>query len=224
VAVAYNDRCLIVGKTQSGKTTFARHLFAGFGGARRLLVNVKGRVHIGVPAVRDVAAIDWLAPVVDFVPPTLERDVWEGLYERIRAAPGPRVVWLDEASGPTGKGYAPVYLRVVQQQGAELGIGHIVCSQRPVNIASELVTEAEHIFIFGLPGRLDLKHLADELGVPTDYLAGRIEQLRAREGDYSFIWWERATGEMVDCAPLAPAWVNAPVGAPSTRQAPSQAA
>jgi hypothetical protein len=215
--VAYNQRALIVGKTQSGKTTFARHLFAGFTGARRLLVNVKREVDIGVPAVGDVAAIDWLAPVVDFIPRTLERDVFEQLYERIRAAPAPRVVWLDEAAGPTGKGYAPVYLRVVQQQGGGLGIGHIVCTQRPVNIASELVTEAEHIFIFGLPGRLDLKYLADEMRLPADYLAGRLEQVRARhpsgdeKGSYAFVWWERATGELVDCAPLDAAWVTAPV-------------
>lgn len=221
MGVNFNDRVLIVGKTQSGKTTFARYLFSQFTGTRRILVNVKGRVKLGVVAVRDVERIDWAAPVIDFIPRTIERDVFEALYERIWAAGGPCVVWLDEGAAVTGAGYAPVHLRVLQQQGAEPGIGHLVCVQRPVNCATELRTEAEHYFIFGLPSQIDLKVLADEMGVGVDELGARIRQLREREGEYSFLWWPRATGELVDCAPLDVRWVDAPIGVPAAPGAPS---
>lgn len=217
--INFNDRTLLVGKTQSGKTTFARMLFAGFTGARRVLVNVKGRVDVGVAPTRSVDAIDWTAPVVNFIPPTMEAPVFEELYAAIWRVPGPTVVWLDEAYGPTKAGWAPVYLRVLQQQGAEHEKGHVVCSQRPQNIATELRTECEHLLIFGPPpSKRDLDLLAIEVGIAPDELAARIRALRVELGDYAFLWYSRADDELVNCAPLDPGWGTYTIPVPEGAQ------
>lgn len=210
--INFNDRVLLVGKTYSGKSTFARRLFAGYGGARRVLINVKGQVELGVEPTRAVEAIDWSAPIVDFIPATMEPQLFEDLYAALWRVPGPTVVWLDEAYGPTKAGWAPIYLRVWQQQGAQHGKGHVVCSQRPQNIATELRSEAEHILIFGPPPtKRDLDVLAVELGIGPDELAARIRQLRADLGDFAFLWYGRADDELVDCAPLHPGWGTHPI-------------
>lgn len=217
VPLRFNDRVLIVGKTQSGKSTFARYLFGRMTGARRVCVNVKGRVDVGVPPVSDPAAIDWSSPVVNFVPASFDRDVFEELYQRIRVVGGPTVVWLDEAYGVTKSNYAPDALLIVQQQGAELGIGHLVCSQRPYNIAVPLRSEAEHVYMFVPPGTFrDIECLAEEVGEQDGHaftgrdLRDRLRALGEREGPHSFLWYCRATGELTDCAPIPAPLAAAP--------------
>jgi hypothetical protein len=221
IPVAFNDRALIIGKTTSGKSTFARFLFGGMTGARRLLVNVKGLADVGVAPVSSVEAIDWTAPVVNYVPSTAAQEEYEALYQAILAHGGPTTVWLDEAFGPTSGNKAPPSLLVVQQQGAGRGIGHLVCSQRPANIAVPLRTEAEHIFVFVPPISYDdLGALARELAEIDDAPAGPRElrellrEVQAAHGDYSFIWWHRGSGELIVCEPLSPALVGAPLPHP----------
>lgn len=217
--VAFNERALVVGKTQSGKSTFARFLFGRMTGARRILVNPKGEDYrLGVPVASDVAAIDWAAPVVDFVPRTTRQELYEQLYAAILDHGGPTVVWLDEGFGPTSGNRAPDSLLVVQQQGAQREIGHLVCTQRPVNIAVPLRTEAEHFFIFVPPISFDdLGALAREIaeldGAPCGAreLRELLREVQQTHGDHSFVWWQRATGELAVCEALPPVLAAAPL-------------
>lgn len=219
--VRYHDRALVVGKTRSGKSVLARYLVGQMTGARRLLVNVKGLEQVGVAPVRSLEAIDWSAPVVDFIPPSMHDQVFADLYRAAFERGGPRVIWLDEAMGVTRANYAPEHLRLVQQQGAALGIGHVYCSQRPQNIATELKSEAEHIFICGTVfARRDLDALAVEMGLSGDELSRRLRELHGDHGDFAFLWYERGSGELTDCAPLPEAWVGDQGGLPGA--APSQ--
>lgn len=215
----YDHRALIVGKTRSGKSTFARYLFAHFVGVRRLVVNVKGRLDIGVAPVHDVAAIDWSAPIVNFVPRSFDRQVFEDLYAAAWAHRNiPTVIWLDEAAAVTSANAAPDSLLVVQQQGGEWGVGHVVCAQRCKNIKMELRTEAEEIYIFvPPPSQADLQWLADEIDVAdveeftVQDLRARLRDLHATYGDNAFLRWTRATGQLEDCEPLDAGWVDAPL-------------
>lgn len=212
--VNYSDRVLLVGRTQSGKSTLARYLAAHMHGARLLLINVKGTENVGVDPVYDVAAIDWAAPVVDFIPRTMDRRLFEDLYEAIFSHGGPRVVWLDEAMAVTRANYAPDRLLLVQQQGDRLGIGHLYCSQRPQEIAGALKSECEHIFVCGsVFTARDLQALSAEMGMSGDQLGAQLRDLHAEHGDYAFLWYCRSTGELEWCEPLPQAWSDhVPVG------------
>jgi hypothetical protein len=224
--VNYNDRCLILGKTTSGKSELARYLFSAFTGCRRVCVNVKGLADVGVPAVSDPGAVDWTAPVINFVPRSSKQELYEELYAGILAHGGPTVVWLDEAFGPTTGNRAPDSLIMVQTQGAQRGIGHLVCSQRPENIAVPLRTEAEHVWIFVPPiSYNDLEAIAREIAYLDDApcgpreLADLLRSVQAKHGLYSSVWWNRATGELVECEPLPASVVGAPLQQP---RAPAQ--
>lgn len=213
----FNDRALVVGKTTGGKSTFARYLCAHFTGARVVVVNVKGKLDVGVPATFDPRAIDWTARVVNFVPTTFRRELFEELYAAIWAHRNvPTVIWLDEAAAVTSASYAPDHLLIVQQQGAEHNVGHVVVAQRCKNIKMELRTEAEELYIFvPPPSQADLQWLAEEIGevdgepFSAHELRARMRRLHDEQGDYAFLRWVRATGELDDCAPLDPGWVNA---------------
>ena len=202
--VNYNDRVFVVGKTQSGKSTFARRLFGSMTGCRRVLIDPKAHESVpGVQPARAVAAIDWQAPVVHYIPSRLDRDELEELYNALWQAGGPMVVWLDEAMGVTEKGWAPWGMRMIVQQGAARQIGHWACSQRPVEVWPGLRTEAEHYFMFvPQPHPLNIKAMAPIVGMPDHELARRFVELHGHEGDYSFLWYSVADHELADCAPL----------------------
>ncbi len=213
--VRYNDRVLILGKTESGKTVLAKHLFSTFTGCRRTAIDVKGGMELGVAPARTPAELDLEAPVSHFIPSRLEDDEYEELFERLWYAGGPRVILLDESYGPTRAGYAPRGLRFIIQQGREPGgagtpgIGLIACSQRPVNIESTLRTEAEHAFVFvPRPSQLDLKTLAPDLGCDPGVLSRELDALLREEGPHSHLWYCRRQDRFYRCAPLPPAWAS----------------
>lgn len=212
----FDQRCLLVGKTRSGKSTLARYFFLHFTGVRRIVVNVKGRLDLGVEPTYHVAAIDWTAPVVNYVPRSFRREVFEELYAAAWAHRNvPTILWLDEAAAVTSASYAPDHLLVIQQQGGEWGVGHLVCAQRCKNIKMELRTEAEEFYIFPGLSQPDLDWLADEIaevdGRPFtgQDLRARLRELQGAHGDHAFLRWVRATNQLADCAPLDPGWVNA---------------
>jgi hypothetical protein len=212
--ISYNDRVLIVGKTQSGKTTLARKLAAGFTGARIVVNDPKGMLDFGVPIVRDPRQLDPAARLVHYVPVTLERRPYAVFYEHVWHLAGPTWLWDDEGAATTTGNYAPIYSDVYQQQGAAHGKGRGVLTQRPVDIRPNLRTEAEHVIVFVPPPAWpDLRVLALEFGRDPGELQRFMRDLQAHEGDHSFVWWHRGTGELAACAPLDPGWVTVPLAA-----------
>ncbi len=226
VPVKHNDRVFIQGKTDSGKTVLAHHLFEQFSATRRTCIDPKGRIRLpGVEPARDPAALDLAAPLSHYIPSELEDDEYQELFRRLWFAGGPRMIWLDEAYGPTRAGWAPKYLRIVVQQGREHDIGLIACSQRPVMVEMTLRSEAEHVFMF-VPRttKRDVDTLAGDIGRDPNILSFELDGLLEAEGPHSHLWYCRSTNELLRCAPLHPSWVprGAPPAPPGPRQDPGR--
>jgi hypothetical protein len=224
VPVRHNDRVFVQGKTDSGKSVFAHHLFDQFPATRRTCIDPKGRLQLGVEPARYPAALDLAAPLSHYIPSELEDDEYQELFRLIWFAGGPRLIWLDESYGPTRAGWAPKFLRIIVQQGREHDIGLIACSQRPVNVESTLRSEAEHVFMF-VPRttKKDVDTLAGDIGRDPNVLAFELDGLLEQEGAHSHLWYCRNTNELLRCAPLHASWVASlpgpsPEGASATQE------
>lgn len=202
--VNFNDRLLVTGKTQSGKTTFVRYLFSQMTGCRRVAIDPKTHLEFpGVTPVRSVRQIDPKAPLIHYMPSRGTQEEFVELYDALWELGGPMVIWLDEAMGPTTKGRWPEKMALAVTQGAQRQIGHWACSQRPVDIAPCLRTEAEHYFMFvPRPHPLNIKALALEVGMPDRELEQHFDHIQQSEGDHSFLWYCKQTHQLVACAPI----------------------
>jgi len=206
--IRHNDRVFIQGKTESGKTVLALHLFEQFHGCRRTAIDVKGRLTLGVQPARSPGELDLAAPLSHYIPSTLEDPEYEELFKRLWFAGGPRFIDLDESFGPTRAGFAPKYLRMIVQQGREADIGLLACSQRPVNVETTLQSEAEHVIVFvPRPPKRDLETLAANMGIEATTLARELDELLEEHGLHSHLWYCRRQDELHRCAPLPPSWV-----------------
>jgi energy-coupling factor transporter ATP-binding protein EcfA2 len=201
--IRYDDRVLIVGKAGQGKSTLAEYIAGQMTGVRRTIVDPKGLIDAGVPPARLPEELDLSAPVSHYIPSTLERDEYEELFWLLWRTPGPRLLQLDESTGPTTANWAPRGLILWIQQGRQHGKGLVACTQRPVGIAPPLRTEAEHtLIVVPRTTRDDLATLAGDIGREYRELEDELEWLLAHEGLYSHLWYCRPTNELHRCAPL----------------------
>lgn len=182
MSISYAHRTVAVGMTRSGKSEILRHLFTRMA-TRRVLVDPKGEwVLEGAPmhqltaagvdqARAEIEAIDWSAPLVHVQP------AWQGagarearaqlaaLYDRIARIPGELVVWTDEAYGVSSGSWSPGGFFNLLVAGAGRGHGHLAATQRPRNVARELFTEADHLFVVPPLATEDFAHVITE-GAP----------------------------------------------------------
>lgn len=195
------DRILVAGKTRTGKSTVALYLFSRFRGQR---VAIDPKAEWVMPGALTVRSPEQLAvaleraPLIRYIPTRADRDEWEAVYgllfETVRRRRRGLVILTHEAAAVSSASWRPTGLRMIQQQGAALGIGHVVCTQRPVHVAKELLTEAEHVFVFTPPfkNRQDLVDLAPVMNLTADELRDRLVALP----EYSFLWWDDRAGEL----------------------------
>lgn len=202
----YRDRIALVGMTQSGKSTLARYLFEQ-ARCRRLLVDPKHAWRVsGVLPITEVRAIDWRAPVIHFRPRWGDRDQSDELYaaafQRLRHA----LIWTDEAYGVSAAAWPSSAVATVQTQGATRQIGHLVCSQRPVNARRELWTEADHVFLVPPLDDDDLKTARQGFAfAPLEELRDHLAALPP----YGYIWLDRRQRRLAVADPL-PAELRTP--------------
>lgn len=81
---------------------------------------------------------------------------------------GSTVLAVDELAGLADASNPPVWLDTVQQRGRDPGpqgpITTVIVSQRPRRIPVTVISEAEHVFVFGVSHPADRAFLADLLG------------------------------------------------------------
>lgn len=205
------DRVLIVGRTGSGKSTLARALFYG----QRNLVVIDPKHEEVLPrsltatTPREFAqAFPQRTTRVLFRPDPESRrsdDVDEVLRRVLRY--GRTCVLLHETVDyATPTRIIPALRRAIKT-GRSLGVPVVSCSQRPVGLHNDVISEADHVFAFDLGLDGDREKIA---GV------GGAGFLSRPPDEHGFLYWGHRTtgGRVVSCPPLV-----MPASSPSTGDA-----
>jgi hypothetical protein len=198
--IAYNQRIVDVGMNRSGKSEWMRYAFVELNVAR-VLVDPKGEWFIeGVPRIdltatdllgaraQVKAAIDLAQPLIHIKPGWKAKEQLEALFEAIGGRRGPQFVWIDECYGVSTSSWCPAGLHQLLVAGAGLGQGVGACTQRPVKVAPEFFTEADHVLIFPPLEKDDFREALQ--GVPfvtvdeATRLAGELPQ-------HGYLWADR---------------------------------
>jgi hypothetical protein len=208
-----NDRCAYVGSTRSGKSTLGFYHFAHFR-TQRVMIDPKGEWQLpGFVTVRAPhvlrASLERL-PAIRYVPSVDDQDEWDAVYaalfEHGRATRRGLVILTDEVDSVGTANRYPRGLRLIQKQGAALGIGHQYFMQRPVEVPRPLITEATHIFVVAPPLLTDdLDTIARQLRISAAELAERLSAYPP----HGFLWFDRRNDELIDCPPLTPEMIRA---------------
>jgi energy-coupling factor transporter ATP-binding protein EcfA2 len=202
--IGYGQRVLAVGMNGSGKSELVRWLWSNIAN-RRALVDPKGEWRVpGVPRVTLTATtlddafaevaerVDVDAPVVHVRPAWLgqpgSKEQLTALYAALDRVKGPLTVWTDEAYAVSSASWAPPGLLELQVGSRSRGHGHYVATQRPRNIAKELLTEADHVFLFP---PLDVEDLVESRrGMPFLTQADALA-LTADVPEHGYLWVDR---------------------------------
>jgi hypothetical protein len=205
VGALYNDRVFIAGQTQSGKSELLNYLFSTIR-AQRLLIDTKDEFSVtDVEAVRSVDAIDWQQPVIHYIDAQGGAAEFDELFEaclRRRRL----TVFAHELADlcEHSPNRAPRHMKAYATKGAAHGLGLYGGSQRPVNVPTVSLTEAQHVIAFvpKLTRRDDLQAIAAPMGISADELAGELDSLLRDRGRHSFLWWDLREQTLTGWDPL----------------------
>lgn len=163
-----NERILIAGQTGTGKTYLSRYLTKMF--PRLIVFDTKDELDDWDTVPFDDEAHEGLlkgesvrARVVPAINIGDEAE-WEAVAEFALVC-GNLTIFIDEgfAIFPGAQSYSP-RSRAIWTRGRSLGIGAIMCTQRPSGIPLFTESETEHQFCFYLQKADDRKRMAEYMG------------------------------------------------------------
>jgi hypothetical protein len=195
-----DDRTAILGSTGAGKTVFALRLLSTRNYSVRpcYIFDFKGDHHIAqLPAHR----IDARKPpprrpglyVLRPRPSKDEQSILEDFFWRVYSNED-AIVFIDEGTmiAPNNHGF-----RALQTQGRSKYIEVITCSQRPVKLLKEVMTEATFFAVFRLTNTQDRKTVAEWL--PKD-----VYDPNTRLPERRCIWYDVGQDYGVELLPAPP--------------------
>ncbi len=195
-----DDRTAILGSTGAGKTVFALQLLSTRNYHERpcYIFDFKGDRHIrALPAqVIDVKARPPRRPGLYILRPRPSKDeqsILEDFFWRVYSNEQ-AIIFVDEGTmiSPFNNGF-----RAIQTQGRSKYIEVITCSQRPVKLLKEAMSEATFFAVFRLTNNRDRLTVGE--WIPRD-----VYSPKKRLAEHRCVWYDVAQDYGVDLLPAPP--------------------
>lgn len=172
------ERWLIVGTTGSGKSTATKWLLLHYP-PPLVLIDSKRTAYPSFKPVSVKAAIGLLSrrlrdmpKVVRVTPELKESDALEGLYDAALRRGNVTIVEDEALLIPDSESRKFVFIT-----GRSEGVGIISCTQRPVGVIREAVSESERKWEFLLHDKKDRQRVSEFSGLPYDVEVQRFHSL-----------------------------------------------
>jgi hypothetical protein len=209
--VRYNERVLVVGPTESGKSELLNVLFSQFQ-CQRLLFDTKGHewTIAGVEPVSDPASIDWSQPIIHYVTAGTELGEVTEVFEQCcgRRDLVVCVHELNDLSAYSTNKTPEVVNRYLSQGGAN-GRGLLGATQMPVDMPKRARSEVQHVFTLAPP--IDEDHLKVVCrivgGIGAPEMREEIEAVQREHGDHAFVHWPKGALQEPVAYPPLPDWM-----------------
>ena len=198
-----SHRAIIIGKTGSGKTELAKALVTQY----PYLICLDRKKDFRLPNARYPRTPKELydtkfrtyepiiyQPSVEF----WDRDSWNEVFTWIYQKQN-LTLYVDEAYSVIQRGVPPQMFVAIIVQGRSLNIRTITCSQRPVWIPAELLSESEHYICFHVKKPEDREVMAGYMG------AGVLAPLTNK---HSFHYYSDDSDQIRECILKLPEDIN----------------
>lgn len=210
--VRFNERVLVVGPTESGKSELLNVLFSDMA-CQRLLFDTKGHEWTieGVEPVSDPAAIDWQQPIIHYVTSGTDLAEVTAVFEQCcqRRDLVVCVHELNDLSGYSTNRTPEVVNRYLSQGGAN-GRGLLGATQMPVDMPKRARSEVQHVFTLAPP--IDEEHLKVVCrivgGLSAEEMREEIEAAQREHGEHAFIHWPKGALQEPTQWPPLPPWMR----------------
>lgn len=194
IQIKSNERIFVTGKTGSGKSVLVKNL---------LIPQLNSFVVYDYKHEIEYPGAEKFFRLADFKenpgrheiiyrPSTGSEAEFDGLCRQVYSR-GRNVLILDEVADHTAPGRIARYHDLIMRLGRSRGVGIINCTQRPIGVHNNILSQSEHFFIFALPLEGDRKKLAGFCGPRV------LEKLPA---DYWFWYYTPSMDEPALCKPL----------------------
>lgn len=175
IKVGRNDRAVIIGPTECGKTTLARYLLEDDNKRYSVVYDAKisdsiskwttHKFYGNFGEIQDAEErrLIYRPPYTEEKDPAAQDAFFQWVYFRYRTR-----LYVDEAYALLGGPRPSFHLQACITRGRERGISTIVSTQRPRNIPLITLSEAEHYYIFSLRNPKDKEYIEQITGISKD--------------------------------------------------------
>jgi len=172
IQIKTNQRVFITGKTQSGKTNFAKYLIRQL--KNYIIFDIK-REYSGFGIVVNdrksfVTALNRGYSQIVIQPNDLSKEFFDSICETVFKKLTNIMFIVDEVHKFCTKNSIPYYLNAIVTVGASLGIGFMGISQRCANVHNDILASSEYIISFYQFLDNDINKLKEFLGADAEKL------------------------------------------------------
>lgn len=212
-----NQLIAVFGRKGSGKSVFAFTMFREWPNIDKLVIDPTGDADpgsdIGTVTIHGKVPLELPRPtkpgahsVTRYIPDARSSTYEEDLNRAVGLVLFPKerrtLLWSDESEDVfPAKGLKPDE-KLFLKQGRHYYASGIICDPRPMNVATLVLSQADHVIMYDLPHPADRERIAAAIGIKPSTLSAELDALVRDEPEFSFLWFVRREHQLYLCPPL----------------------